>query len=80
MLVESCTDLENYIEIARSLLRSVDDIRGQYYQRIFDNLHANMRDVNAAVDELDTEIAALEAQIKVLDMDREEASTKLENK
>jgi len=39
-----------------------------------------MRDLNASIDELDTEIAALEAQIKVLDMDKEEIASKYETK
>ena len=37
-LVESCNDLENYVDIARSLLRSVDDIRESYFQRLFKSL------------------------------------------
>ncbi|CAD8056632.1 unnamed protein product [Paramecium sonneborni] len=79
-LVETCNDLENYIDIARSLLRSVDDIRDSYFQRLFKNLNQDLRDVNAIIEELESDVNVLEAQIKVLSMDRDEAVQKQENK
>ncbi|KAM3141252.1 hypothetical protein pb186bvf_006637 [Paramecium bursaria] len=79
-VVNMCLDFEDYIDQTRTLLRSVDDIREEYFQRLYNSLSKDLRDINVTIDELDSDIQSIEAQVKVFEMDKSELQSKLDTK